>query len=731
MDQTFETGDATAPHVPRAQRLLALQHDALRLSQRISGHAHAEDTVQEAYLRAVRAGVPALDDDALRKWFLQVVANAARDMLRSDSRRRTREVRYMDTTPSNQSGSALSAERAAQLERAFAALEPRQREVLTLRYEMGLSFDEVAQVLDQPAASLRVVAQRAMQALREALGAQQPATDDTQLGAMLALLPILPLSKGCSDFIASIVSGTARELAATAAASAPAAAKTGLVVGAGNASGSAGVKLALVGAACCALVGLGAWMYARSALPIEVPSPAASVEPIAPKQPAAPPEVPPLSGTPNTGTFEATPRAVIPRIPLTDTGWKNALNLMKEARPEKDAVAGAWSGQNGTLRTAPAQYARIMLPLEFVVADYDLRIDFVRESGDTDVCILLPYRDRTIALKIGAFGNMRAFFDSGTQTHDLRVPGRPGIIQNGTPYSAVLKVRGDALRAELNGQLIAETKLGETPVGAEPGWRMPDPRRMGVGAWLSDVRFLRVAMRLPQNEAAAENAPEPEAPAAAALIRAVPDVDPEQLSGDWREAKKLIVEMPAELLDRSQGFVRVNDTLRAKAQAPAKINLGYRPPEEYDIRVRFKRTSGNKDVVLMLSQNGRAFCWKVGGWSNSIAGFDTIAGGVSAKSRAALMMQDIVTNGRSYTTVVQVRRDGLRAYLDGRLLMTWRGDYSAFAIENFWSTGDPNTLGVGSYDSAVDFESIEVRELSAPVPQNQPAVRPPKSADPF
>jgi RNA polymerase sigma factor (sigma-70 family) len=748
------------PHVPRAFRLLALRDDALRLSQRIGGRRLSEDIVQEAYLRAVRAGVPALDDAALRKWFLQVAANAARDMLRSDNRRRQREARYMDNELSTANpGIALSAERAAQLECAFAALDPRQREVLTLRYDMGLSFDDVAQILDTPAPTLRVVAQRAMQALRQALGAQ-PATelrgaDDAQLGAMLALLPIAPLSGNCNKLLGAIVNGSAPGL--TSASAEPAATTTsgpgaGIAI---NAGGTGLVtKLFLLVAGAAAMLAFGAVLYFMLGVNAPVPPPTTvSTGPVEKTSRTDPPafdvraftDLPGIEREPvATAPVGAAPvaaapavRAVppIPAVAPEDAGWNNALELLKKARPAQDTVAGTWSVQGDDLIVKPEQYARIMLPLEPVAAEYDLRVDFVRESGVDDVCILVPYRERTIALKIGAFGNTRAFFDTGTQTQDLRSAAPPGILQNTTRYSAVVSLRGTTLRAEINGRPVAATDLGETPTGTEPGWRLPDPRRLGIGAWQSTVRFQRIALRAAPVVVAddgAKAAPAAGAAEEAALIRSVPDVDAEQVGGAWPGAKRPIAQLQDAQLEMAQGFMRVNDSLRAAARAPAKIGLGYQPPEEYDVRVRFKRTSGNKDVVLMLTQNGRPFCWKVGGWGNSVAGFDTIAGAVSAKSRGALMIHNMLTNNRSYTTVVQVRRDGLRAYLDGHLMMTWRGDYESFAIEPFWEIGDPLALGVGSYDSAVEFEEIEVREITAPAAPNSgapnsapPAVRPP------
>src|SRR5436190_19768984 len=84
-------GDAkdVSPLAARNRELLQFRDAALSLAYRMAGNtADAEDILQDAYLHAVRAQIPVLSGIELRNWFLQIAANSARDLRRSEAGRR-------------------------------------------------------------------------------------------------------------------------------------------------------------------------------------------------------------------------------------------------------------------------------------------------------------------------------------------------------------------------------------------------------------------------------------------------------------------------------------------------------------------------------------------------------------------------------------------------------------------------------------------------------------------
>lgn len=140
--------------------------------------ASAEDVAQETWVKyriqAEREGPTWLEARA-RAWVRCVAANAARSLWRK--RRLTEEVEVA----SSADDPALRAarEEAQELDRALArrvlaGLDRADRRLLALRVLEGLSWDEVAQVLDERPSTLRSRYTRLRQRLQERWGEETP-----------------------------------------------------------------------------------------------------------------------------------------------------------------------------------------------------------------------------------------------------------------------------------------------------------------------------------------------------------------------------------------------------------------------------------------------------------------------------------------------------------------------------------------------------------------------------
>ncbi|MFB9690427.1 RNA polymerase sigma factor [Amycolatopsis plumensis] len=164
-------GDATAfgalvrEHTPRMYRV------ALRIT---GSAAEAEDVVQEAWLAAWRSLAGFRRESAVSTWLYRVVTNSALAVLR----RRRPTVSLDDPAPQSTVDSALLAAavpgpegrvvRAEEVDavlRAVGRLEVSQRVPLVLRELEGLSYEEVAEVLDVNVTALRSRLHRARVAL--------------------------------------------------------------------------------------------------------------------------------------------------------------------------------------------------------------------------------------------------------------------------------------------------------------------------------------------------------------------------------------------------------------------------------------------------------------------------------------------------------------------------------------------------------------------------------------
>jgi RNA polymerase sigma-70 factor (ECF subfamily) len=138
----------------------------------------AQDLAQETVLRVFTALDRLRADRPLRPWLLQIVRNLMRDRWR---RRRVRRLEVPagspDVIPEPADPTSCPEAAAARRElqrtvwRAVSGLPARDREVLTLRDYLDLSYDEIAATLGIPRGTVMSRLHRARSHLREALTA--------------------------------------------------------------------------------------------------------------------------------------------------------------------------------------------------------------------------------------------------------------------------------------------------------------------------------------------------------------------------------------------------------------------------------------------------------------------------------------------------------------------------------------------------------------------------------
>jgi len=159
---------------------LALQHldAAYNLARWVLGNeSDASDAVHDAYLRAARAAHTYAGGDA-RAWWLAIVRNCC--LARLSARRREPSLeqaegaRLIDTllrTADDEVEARASAAQAGrQVERALQALPVEFREALVLREIEGLSYREIADVLEVPIGTVMSRLSRGRALLQRGLG---------------------------------------------------------------------------------------------------------------------------------------------------------------------------------------------------------------------------------------------------------------------------------------------------------------------------------------------------------------------------------------------------------------------------------------------------------------------------------------------------------------------------------------------------------------------------------
>lgn len=130
----------------------------------------AQDAVQDAWVKAVRALEGFRGESRFRTWLLSIVVNEARAVLRRSGRRRERDLEDLPEPVSHETAPDRLVMVRSEVERAMAYLDTlpeKQRLSVTLRLQEGLSFREVGEAIGSSEGAARVNYHHGIHRLRE------------------------------------------------------------------------------------------------------------------------------------------------------------------------------------------------------------------------------------------------------------------------------------------------------------------------------------------------------------------------------------------------------------------------------------------------------------------------------------------------------------------------------------------------------------------------------------
>jgi RNA polymerase sigma-70 factor, ECF subfamily len=175
--EMVQRGDRSAFNV----LVLKYQHKVLKLVTRyVRDPVEAEDIAQEAFIKAYRALPSFRGDSAFYTWLYRIAANTAKNVLVSSRRRLVdynldlqdpddyaAQVLLKDSdTPE---GMLLTEEIRQTVTEAIQQLPDDLREAITLRELEGLSYEEIAEVMECPVGTVRSRIFRAREAIDKKL----------------------------------------------------------------------------------------------------------------------------------------------------------------------------------------------------------------------------------------------------------------------------------------------------------------------------------------------------------------------------------------------------------------------------------------------------------------------------------------------------------------------------------------------------------------------------------
>jgi RNA polymerase sigma-70 factor, ECF subfamily len=150
------------------QLLSRMERRCLALAWRILNDSHlAADAVQDGFLKAYLARQSLRSSEDFERWLLATIANAARDLERSRSRRPEIgvEEHAQHAAPEPRAG----ADDDERLRWALAQLDEQSRVTFLLVHQEGFSYEAVSEAFGWPAGTVRSKLHRARLKLRELL----------------------------------------------------------------------------------------------------------------------------------------------------------------------------------------------------------------------------------------------------------------------------------------------------------------------------------------------------------------------------------------------------------------------------------------------------------------------------------------------------------------------------------------------------------------------------------
>jgi RNA polymerase sigma factor (sigma-70 family) len=166
------------------QLVMAYQGTAYNVAYRVVGDGDAAaDACQDAFLKAYKA-LSQYRGGSFKSWLMRIVTNTCYDQIRYQSRRPANSLEDMTENPGADrtklvNGSERPEERVLRgelqnlLQLAISQLPEDQRMVLVLNDVQGFSYQEIAEVIDQPLGTVKSRLSRARRKLRDFLLEQQ------------------------------------------------------------------------------------------------------------------------------------------------------------------------------------------------------------------------------------------------------------------------------------------------------------------------------------------------------------------------------------------------------------------------------------------------------------------------------------------------------------------------------------------------------------------------------
>ncbi len=145
--------------------------------------------------------------------------------------------------------------------------------------------------------------------------------------------------------------------------------------------------------------------------------------------------------------------------------------------------------------------------------------------------------------------------------------------------------------------------------------------------------------------------------------------------------------------------------------SPAKLEIPYQPPAEYDFRMTYSLLGGGHNVTQYLSRQGKQFTWVLELGLNRCA-FAMCRGCFITDAKNPSLTELANPGPGPHVSLIEVRKDRVRAHFNGKLVCEWKTDYADLGLLANWKLKTEQSLGLGSWGCPTAFHRLELTEIS-------------------
>ncbi|HZZ78183.1 MAG TPA: hypothetical protein VFE62_06675 [Gemmataceae bacterium] len=166
-----------------------------------------------------------------------------------------------------------------------------------------------------------------------------------------------------------------------------------------------------------------------------------------------------------------------------------------------------------------------------------------------------------------------------------------------------------------------------------------------------------------------------------------------------------LIDTQRDAVENRKWSVRNNTLYCDDGNFVPRLQIPYRPPQEYDFTVVFSQPGLRNGISLIMpNPNGGSFFWYLGAGDGSTYGFH---GNPDKGGQVPGLVQANVP----CTTTVQVRKNSVKGFVNGKEMIGFNTDYRDLLCDGWRNIPDKSVLAVACDDPAV-FHFVRVVEIT-------------------